>query len=119
MVFELMDFVPGHALDLTKLDKQQVFKKELDNISIIEEKKPMERLHTFNVPLDSMQTAYGLPTRGKIAQSRNLNRISNAKSSNKLVKTGSSRKEGLGSFKENVSPNQRIHTEYDTQGARI
>lgn len=29
LVFELMDFVPGHVLDLTKLEKQQLFKKEL------------------------------------------------------------------------------------------
>lgn len=53
VVFELMDFVPGHVLDLTKVDKQQVFKKELDNISMIKEKKPIERLQTFDVPLDA------------------------------------------------------------------
>lgn len=107
VVFELMDFVPGHVLDVTKLEKQQVFKKELDNISIIKE-KTVERLHTFDVPYENIDNTYGLPARGKIAHSRNLNLIKDSKSTKKLPK-----KFGLAGIKENISPNQRIHTDYD------
>lgn len=116
LVFQLMDFVPGHVLDLTKLEKQQLFKRELEcNISIIADKRPIQRLHTIDVPSYPAENTYGLKVRGKVAESRNLNIIKDSKSYKKKL---SSRKEGLNSLKQNYSPNQRIQTDYDYEPIR-
>lgn len=106
-----MDSVPGHVLDLTKLEKQQLFKRELEgNISVIKEKQQIERLHTIDVPSFPVENTYGLKVRGKIGESRNRLALKESKSFNKKL---SSKKLGLGSLKENCSPNQRIQTDYD------
>jgi len=62
------------------------------------------------VPYENIDNTYGLPARGKIAHSRNLNLIKDSKSTKKLPK-----KCGLAGIKENISPNQRIHTDYDLE----
>lgn len=52
LIFDL-DVVSGHVLDLTKLEKKELFRRELEeNISMIGEKKPMERLNTVGVPCE-------------------------------------------------------------------
>ena len=52
LIFDL-EVVSGHVLDLTKLEKKELFRRELeDNISMIREKKPIERLNTVGVPCE-------------------------------------------------------------------
>ena len=56
IVFDIMESVPGHFIDVTEKERQHKFKRDLmDNISIIAEKnekkdkkdkKPVERLNT-------------------------------------------------------------------------
>ena len=110
LIFDILDSASGHIIDMTLLQKQKKSKKELiNNISAIKQKKQGERLNTDTFPLERYEN-YGLQVRGNTALSRNI-----VKTSRQCFKKQSSKKSRTKLFKENLSPNDRVHTDYDCE----
>ena len=90
---------------------QEIFKKELEqNISIIPTTKYVERLKTVGCELNQeYEENYGLKVKEKILESRKL-----LKNEQKGQSKISFLKKSQFEIKENIPPNQRIHTDYES-----
>ena len=92
IVFHLINEAKGHVLDLTQMEIDESFKKEIEgNISFIPKERPIiERLNTFGgerletIGGDVIDSNYGLRIGAKVIESRavdkNMKKVSTKKS---------------------------------------